>query len=188
MVNKQGRPVLIDFGFAHKYTDKLGFHSLLEKTHRFKGTWAFCSLRTARKQVQSRRDDLESLLYLLMYLMDVELPWTQQHLTVQERKLLMREKKSKSSYSDLYAYVPHPYHKYLRHIEDLSFEERPDYDMLRGVLQARLRFEEEACKPRRSSGSDAHVDSETTLHDPHGLPSTMMRGLDTTSFGSKAKF
>ena len=100
----------------------------------------------------------------------------------------MREKKSKASYNDLYAYVPHPYHEYLRHIEDLGFSDRPDYEALRAVLRARLRFEEKFCKPRGSSGSEAHVDSETTLHEQLALPSTMMRGLETTSFGSKARF
>ena len=100
MMSKNGSATLIDFGFAHKYPTtwhKEG-KEICTKQKRFKGTWAFCSLRTAKQLEPSRRDDLESLLYMMMHLLEMDLPWVKQHMTPEERRLVMRDLKTKTTY------------------------------------------------------------------------------------------
>ena len=58
---------LIDFGLATKYRDSNNKH--LEQTGQsFNGNLAFCSKNALNFMTQSRRDDLISLNYILLYL------------------------------------------------------------------------------------------------------------------------
>lgn len=73
----EGNIVLIDFGMAHKYVDpKTGLkHIAYGQSDDFKGTPSFSSLASLKGFIQSRRDDVESLTYILMYAATGELPW-----------------------------------------------------------------------------------------------------------------
>ena len=64
--------VLIDFGNVTKYTDKKGLH-LLEETSEdkgFKGNILFASKNQLEFKLTSRRDDIISLCYLMLYLVN----------------------------------------------------------------------------------------------------------------------
>lgn len=66
---------LIDFGLSKKYLDSNGNHVKLKFGKDITGTLRYCSRRTHLGQEQSRRDDLESLGYTLIYLAKGVLPW-----------------------------------------------------------------------------------------------------------------
>lgn len=77
---------LVDFGLAHKYIDKKGGHIKQPEKVSFKGSISYCSLNLLNKQckiylpfmsnlVPSRRDDIESLLYVILFLFLGQLPW-----------------------------------------------------------------------------------------------------------------
>jgi len=58
---------VIDFGFATHFQDQTGQHLPLGEQV-FRGNMAFCSKHTMSFRTQSRRDDLISLNYILLYL------------------------------------------------------------------------------------------------------------------------
>ena len=58
---------LIDFGLATKFIDKNGDHIPQKEENTFVGNLAFCSKYAMAMKTRSRRDDLISLCYLLIY-------------------------------------------------------------------------------------------------------------------------
>ena len=62
------RLYLIDFGLSERYKDESGSHLPKVKKRTFSGNLMFASLSQLRGNTQSRRDDIESALYLLTYL------------------------------------------------------------------------------------------------------------------------
>ena len=68
---------LIDFGLSHSYLDEKGNHSVKQYLGKFSGNFIFASLNSCRGFNKSRRDDVESLFYVLVYMLnDNELPWS----------------------------------------------------------------------------------------------------------------
>ena len=67
---------LLDFGLANFYIDiESGEHITESKKTHFIGTVGFSSLNSHLLKEQSRRDDLEGLAYIMIYLMTGKLPW-----------------------------------------------------------------------------------------------------------------
>ena len=72
------RLYLIDFGLASRYLDEqTGEHIEKVSLHKFSGNFMFASLNSLRGNNKSRRDDIESALYVLIYLISRStLPWS----------------------------------------------------------------------------------------------------------------
>jgi serine/threonine protein kinase len=67
---------LIDFGLAKRFKDpKNGLHIKYKEGKSLTGTARYSSLYTLMGIEQSRRDDLESIAYSLIYLLRGKLPW-----------------------------------------------------------------------------------------------------------------
>ncbi|KAI0310387.1 kinase-like domain-containing protein, partial [Amylostereum chailletii] len=70
------RVFLIDFGLAHRYIDPdSGRHIPFNHTKELIGTPRWASINAHSGIEQSRRDDLESLAYVLIYFARGSLPW-----------------------------------------------------------------------------------------------------------------
>lgn len=81
------RVYLIDFGLAQKFVDENGKHVEKNYVRKFSGNFLFASLNSCRGKMhtwsnneignnKSRRDDVESSIYLMIYLLnDNYLPW-----------------------------------------------------------------------------------------------------------------
>ena len=63
----EGLIYIIDFGLSKKYKSERGKHVKFSFTKHITGTPRFCSYNAMRGVEQSRRDDLESLSYLILY-------------------------------------------------------------------------------------------------------------------------
>ena len=68
------RIYLIDFGLSRSYENK-GLHINCEELNVFSGNLLFASFNSCAGSSQSRRDDVESVLYLFLFLLNNCLPW-----------------------------------------------------------------------------------------------------------------
>ncbi len=128
---------VIDFGLAKKYRDhKTRLHIPYRDNKNLTGTARYASLKTHEGIEQSRRDDLESIGFVLMYFIRGSLPW--QGLRAATKKLKyqkIHDCKADTSIEDLCEGYPSEFVTYLRYVRELSFDECPDYAYLRTLFR-----------------------------------------------------
>ena len=128
---------IIDFGFAKKYwnpTTKC--HIPFIKGKRLTGTAKYASVNTLSGYEPSRRDDLESVAYLIIYFIKGRLPWQGfRHINKEERNRRILETKKKISSQELCSGCPKELEVFIDYIKHLGFTEVPDYDYLRQILK-----------------------------------------------------
>ena len=124
---------ILDFGLAKKYRSS---RTLIQcpyiKKKKLTGTARYASIHALEAYEQSRRDDLESVGYVLMYFLRGNLPW--QGLKVrskEDRYKKILERKKETSSEDLCKNYPHEFFEYVDYTRNLEYEENPDYDFLR---------------------------------------------------------
>ena len=134
--NKKSIVYLCDFGLAKRFRDKkTGMHIPYKEDKKFTGTACYASVYTHLGSEQSRRDDLESLAYILIYFSKGTLPWKgikTKNKSEKQSKIL--SKKINTRIEDLCSGLPEELSKFLQSIRDLQFDEKPDYDFLRDLL------------------------------------------------------
>ena len=87
MFDFDGRLSLVDFGLSHKVLLKGGVEQSGDVEF-FKGDPFFCSLACARSMRATRRDDVESLLYVLAAAVGIELPWSKRSAVIDCKQLV----------------------------------------------------------------------------------------------------
>ena len=139
---------VIDLGLAKRYRDsKTGEHIPYRDGKSLTGTARYASLNTHLGIEQSRRDDLESLGYVLMYWIRGELPW--QHISAKSKEETyekIKQLKCTSCYEKMCAGCPVELATYLKYCTALRFEEAPDYRYLTTLLKnlfTRSRFKQD---------------------------------------------
>merc|ERR1712187_604604 len=106
------------------------------------GTARYASINTHLGIEQSRRDDLESIGYLLVYFASGGLPWQGLKANFKKEKYeKIMAKKLSTPLEVLCQNLPEEFATYLRYCRSLRFEEMPDYGYLRGLLRELLRKE-----------------------------------------------
>ena len=127
---------IIDFGLSKNYIcQETGKHYEISDNKRFVGTPRYASLNTHLGFKQSRRDDLESIIYVLIYFIKGELPWQGvKAKTKSEKKEKIKRKKKTISVEKLCEGIPLEFVELLNHIKSLEFKEQPDYDLYRKIL------------------------------------------------------
>ena len=77
MIGNNGQSIyLIDFGLSVPYLHQNGIHVKKKTIDTFTGNYLFASLNSYRLNNKSRRDDLQSLMFLMVYLLNNNyLPW-----------------------------------------------------------------------------------------------------------------
>jgi serine/threonine protein kinase len=120
---------LIDFGLAKRYRDEhTHIHIPLKENRNLTGTARYSSCNAHNGLEQSRRDDMESIGYLLLYLFKEKLPW--QGLKCkdkQEKYAKIKEMKISITPEKLCEGFPNEFAKYLNMVKKLGFEEEPAY-------------------------------------------------------------
>jgi hypothetical protein len=66
---------LIDFGVSRKFIDRSGKHKIESINVPFSGNTIFSSRNAHAERTLSRRDDIISLVYMMIYLIDTNITW-----------------------------------------------------------------------------------------------------------------
>lgn len=75
---------LIDFGISHRYLDDNGNHIEYKRNVPFKGNLLFSSKNAFSRVTLSRRDDLMSLIYLLIFCINTDIAWIDNNISVSD--------------------------------------------------------------------------------------------------------
>ena len=133
--SNKSRVYLIDFGQAKKYS--LGPNFITGRRHfqvarPLVGTPRFASIHSHKGHEASRRDDMESLAYVWIYLLKGRLPWQgierENH---QEKLAAICEMKQSLLPSDLCEGLPDELTKYLTFTRQLKQYDIPHYDSIK---------------------------------------------------------
>lgn len=137
-LGKKGNLVyIIDFGLAKKFRDgRFKEHIAYKENKNLTGTARYASINTHLGIEQSRRDDLESLGYVLMYFNLGVLPWQGLKAANKRQKYeRISEKKLSTTILTLCKGFPNEFANYLNYCRQMYFEQRPDYCYLRKLFR-----------------------------------------------------
>ena len=128
---------IIDFGLAKRYYDpKTGLHIPYKEGKSLTGTARYASINTHLGIQQSRRDDIESLGYIMVYFMKGKLPWQGiKARNTEEKYEKIKDKKISISLEELCEGLPEDFITFIQYARELEFEERPDYDYLKNLIK-----------------------------------------------------
>eukprot|EP00792_Barthelona_sp_PAP020_P007557 TRINITY_DN3152_c0_g1_i1.p1 TRINITY_DN3152_c0_g1~~TRINITY_DN3152_c0_g1_i1.p1 ORF type:complete len:408 (-),score=101.42 TRINITY_DN3152_c0_g1_i1:142-1365(-) len=127
---KSNRLFIIDFGLAKPYIDEDAAVKKQKQVGGFRGTTRYASINSHDCLSLSRRDDLWSLLYVLIEMTGKDLPWC--HLI--EREDVAECKRSYLN-DELVANLPIQFKMFLTHLLELDFSTCPDYEYLKGLMK-----------------------------------------------------
>lgn len=127
---------MIDFGIAKRYKSTHR-HIPYKENKKFIGTARYASINTHLGIEQSRRDDLESLAYTLIYFIAGKLPWQglRAYTKIEKYEKLMQKKMS-TSIETLTHGLPDEFTHFLMYCRSLRFEDRPDYSYLKRLFRS----------------------------------------------------
>ena len=119
--NQDGTDVyIIDFGLCKKYIDNYNKHIEMKSGKTIIGTPNFISVNVHNGIEPSRRDDLISVAYIILYLINGTLPWIKE----------MKEMKMQKQCIFQWSKTPSKLIEYLTYCENLKFDEKPNYEYL----------------------------------------------------------
>eukprot|EP00201_Polytomella_parva_P019379 CAMPEP_0175048876 /NCGR_PEP_ID=MMETSP0052_2-20121109/6434_1 /TAXON_ID=51329 ORGANISM="Polytomella parva, Strain SAG 63-3" /NCGR_SAMPLE_ID=MMETSP0052_2 /ASSEMBLY_ACC=CAM_ASM_000194 /LENGTH=658 /DNA_ID=CAMNT_0016312991 /DNA_START=113 /DNA_END=2090 /DNA_ORIENTATION=+ len=130
------RLYLVDLGLATTWRDlKGGAHvEYDQRPDVFRGTVRYASVHAHLGRTPSRRDDLESLAYTLLFLLKGRLPW--QGYQGDNKGYLVCKKKMATSAEFLCRYTPSPFCQFTEAVLNLAFDEEPQYEALIKVFES----------------------------------------------------
>ena len=131
---------LIDFGLSKKYRSSItGNHIKCTRIKKFVGSLRYASINALRLREQSRRDDLESLGYMLIYLIKGKLPWDNIKIDNKRTSYLKFSQYKKNISPELLCNnLPEEFLDYVKYVRNLNFEDEPDYNYLKSLFQIML--------------------------------------------------
>lgn len=153
---------LIDFGLSKKFLNDSNTHEEFRKDVGLIGTPRYTSVNSHLGHQQSRRDDLESLGYILVYFLKGKLPWMSLNLFFQNNPLIsmadknsmILQKKQDTPLEKLCENLPYEFLDYFKYVKNLKYEEEPNYQMLISKLR----------KIYEDKGNELNFDWETNIN------------------------
>ena len=126
---ESNRIFIIDFGFCKSYLVD-GVHAPEKKTHSLIGSPTYASINAHNLVELSRRDDLESLGYMLIYLYAGCLLWRTLHLASEIQKLKQDVANDE--------HLPKVLTNYIKYIRSLDFAEKPNYFLITSIFKKEI--------------------------------------------------
>ena len=132
---------IIDFGLSKKFrSERTGRHIQFSITKKMTGTARYASTNSLRGVEISRRDDLESLSYMILYFLMKKLPWQGVRANTQQnryKKIYYMKKKLLENES--FKKLPIEIQNFHISIKKLNFKEDPNYIKLKGFFKDLLK-------------------------------------------------
>ena len=133
-INDPNTIYIVDFGLCKKYrSSKTGKHVLPKLTKMFNGNLLFSSLNAMKGKELSRRDDLISLGYMIVYLFKRNLPWKFDNMSKIKFFEILNLKDTDGK-GELFKQIPSEFIEFIKYSKNLKFEEDPNYSYLRSLL------------------------------------------------------
>jgi len=121
--NERKRIYIIDFGFCKSFMTN-NQHNPIKKTNNLIGSLTYASINTHNCVELSRRDDMESLGYMLTFFLLGKLPW--QELTSENIDTIKNLKQHIVTNDKL----PEIFVNYIKYVRSLEYEEKPNYFLI----------------------------------------------------------
>jgi serine/threonine protein kinase len=125
---------IIDFGLSKKWI--VDGNHIEQKTGRSMiGTARYASVNVHLGTEPSRRDDMESVGYMLVYLINGSLPWQGLKKKSKENPIdKIGDKKMMVDLRELCKGLPSCFYEYINYTKNLQFTEKPDYEYMREIF------------------------------------------------------
>ncbi|CAF0862673.1 unnamed protein product [Rotaria sordida] len=120
---------ILDFGLARKYTDYDQHVRPARIEAGFRGTIRYASINAHNNRELGRHDDLWSFFYMLIEFLIGCLPWSK----IKDKESVGHIKET-YDYNRFLTYLPEEFDKFLEHIKELHYEDKPDYEFLRSLF------------------------------------------------------
>ena len=132
----QSQIYLIDFGNARKYrSSRTGKHLPFSRNYKIYGTTIFLSLNVLKVIEQTRKDELESLGLVIIYLYKGYLPWSNYKFKdIFQALEKIKAIKENLSMKQLCHGLPIEMFEYMNYIKNMNFEDTPDYRYLQSLF------------------------------------------------------
>lgn len=133
--NSEKKLWLVDLGLATRWKDLLcGTHvEYDQRPDVFRGTVRYASVHAHLGKTASRRDDLESLAYTLLFLLRGRLPW--QGYQGDNKGFLVCKKKMATSPEVLCRYSPPAFRRFTEAVINLKFDDEPKYSAYMSLFE-----------------------------------------------------
>ncbi|EAY18513.1 Casein kinase I, putative [Trichomonas vaginalis G3] len=125
---------IIDFGLSKKFVDSNNRHIRNCSGKSLTGTARYASINALEGKEQSRRDDMESLFYVWIYLLRGKLPWMGLPAKGNKKYEAILMKKKSTEPEDLCSGLNSFFINYYTSVRSLKFEEEPNYAMYRKMI------------------------------------------------------
>mmetsp|Transcript_24705 Transcript_24705/g.36415 ORF Transcript_24705/g.36415 Transcript_24705/m.36415 type:complete len:537 (+) Transcript_24705:96-1706(+) len=127
----------VDFGLSKRYRHPKSLQHIPHRDGRsLTGTPRYASINNHLGIEQSRRDDLESIAYVLVYFLKGSLPWQGLKAKSAHKKYqLILEKKQQVSIAQLCVGCPSQFGEFLAYTRALKFDTKPDIPFLRKMFR-----------------------------------------------------
>ncbi|MEO0236830.1 MAG: casein kinase 1 family protein [candidate division WOR-3 bacterium] len=128
---------LIDYGLSKTYKNSDNSHIEMSTNKKLIGTVRYASINSHKGLELSRRDDLESIGYILIYFMKGKLPW--QGLPIKtstqgDKYRAVYEAKKNITNEQLCQGLPKEFKLYMDYVKSLDFDEKPNYKFLHSLF------------------------------------------------------
>lgn len=136
---------IIDFGLSRIYI-KDDVHIPNKQNSSIVGTMRYISTHIHEGNVYSRRDDIISILYVIIYLLKGKLPWCGLKMESDDKRTkaeMVYEVKKRKSITELCEGLPAIFERMLTYAYKIGYDEKPDYIYLKRLCKQGLSLYED---------------------------------------------